>query len=87
MKTSHNPLSLWMRAFIKHQPEASTATAWKYVTEIAPKHEVFPWLIGYDDERRELIYRFTAIHPERRISRASFRRQYNRARQLAGFVS
>lgn len=87
MSMTNNPLSAWIRTFIKNQPEASTATAWQYISQIAPAHQVFPWLIGFDVEAGELIYRPNPIAAERRISRASFRRQYNRARQLAGFVS
>lgn len=86
MNLTHNPLTKWIREFIKHQPEASTATAWQYISQFAPAHQVFPWLLGFDADSQELIYRPAPGGDDRRISRASFRRQYNRARQLAGFV-
>ncbi len=86
MTKSSNPLSAWIRDFCKVKgPDANPADAWRYLTEFAPQHNVFPWIVRFDKDAGELIYKPTAAAAERRIGRHSFRRQLLRARQLAGF--
>ena len=86
MLKTKNPLTAWIRDFCRTKgPDANPADAWRYLTEFAPSHAVFPWLVGFDAEAGEVVYRPSPVAAERRIGRASFRRQLLRARQLAGF--
>lgn len=86
MTKTKNPLTHWLQTFCRTKgPDATVPEAWKYLTEYAPAHAVFPWLVGFDAEAGELVYRPSIAAKERRIGRASFRQQLLRARQLAGF--
>lgn len=86
MTKTKNPLTAWIRDFCRTKgPDANPADAWRYLTEFAPQHGVFPWLVRFDPEAGEVIYKPSPGAAERRISRASFRRQLLRARQIAGF--
>lgn len=73
-----NPMTQWIAGYQFHQPDAKPSDAWQHLVEVAIPSGIFPRLIGYDGE---VTYRYSQRTEPRRLSKASFRRQFERARQ------
>lgn len=83
MKTVHNPLTAWIHAFLSNRPEARPVDAWEHLAQTAQAFpRVLDWLIGFDHDGQQVIYRRSHQRPEQRMNWASFKRQFHRVRQL-----
>lgn len=83
MKTVHNPLTAWIHAFLSNRPEAKPVDGWEHLVETAQAFPlVLDWLIGFDAEHQAVIYRRSHHTTEQRLNWDSFKRQFNRVRQL-----
>lgn len=82
--TSHarpyNPMTAWLVAYQRHQPEAGPAEAWRFLREVAAATGTLPWLRVEDDV--VLVHRPSRAQPVVQ-TRGAFTRQFERVKARA----